>query len=165
MKKVFLFVLVSVFVCTGVSSFSQEAAAAPAVKEAAAPAAAPAGDGKVTLESLEGLSEEQILALLKQMSIDDILYILNQVLNHGSRGLLVNFLGALNQYIASLDTDKAIEFAQRAAAENPELGFGTSQDGKPVLYLTGGLENGGSNANKPIDDAGGNTVSGGGERN
>ena len=165
MKKVFLFVLVSVFVCTGVSSFSQEAAAAPAVKEAAAPAAAPAGDGKVTLESLEGLSEEQILALLKQMSIDDILYILNQVLNHGSRGLLVNFLGALNQYIASLDTDKAIEFAQRAAAENPELGFGTSQDGKPVLFFNNGLDNGNSTIIRDNDDGESKTVSGGASKN
>ena len=146
-------------------SFSQEAAAAPAVKEAAAPAAAPAGDGKVTLESLEGLSEEQILALLKQMSIDDILYILNQVLNHGSRGLLVNFLGALNQYIASLDTDKAIEFAQRAAAENPELGFGTSQDGKPVLFFNNGLDNGNSTIIRDNDDGESKTVSGGASKN
>ena len=166
MKKVFLFVLVSVFVCTGVSSFSQEAAAAPAGAAPAAKEAAPkAGDSKVTLESLEGLSEEQILALLKQMSIDDILYLLNQVLNHGSRGLLVNFLGALNQYLASLDTDKAIEFAQRATAENPELGFGMSQDGKPSLFLTGGLDDVNSNPNKPTEDAGSKTVSGGGERN
>ena len=54
----------------------RSAAAAPAGAAPAAKEAAPkAGDSKVTLESLEGLSEEQILALLKQMSIDDILYL------------------------------------------------------------------------------------------
>ena len=148
MKRMFLLVLMSVFVCTVTSSFSQDA---PAVKGDAAAPVVNAADGKITLESLEGLSEEEILALIKKLNLDDIFYLLNQVINRGSNTLLKNVIGALNQYIASLDAEKAAEFAQRASQENPALGFGVSKDGTTAIYVSGSNTDGARNNNGGVN--------------
>ena len=132
MKKVFLLVLVLVITTTTTNVFAQPAAEA----KPAAEAEKKAPSGKLSLADLEGLTEEQILALLKQLELDDILSYLKMVVAGGSRELLVNMLGALNAYMASLDAEKAMEVAQKVVADNPELSFGTGRDGKPVIYVT-----------------------------
>lgn len=147
MRKVFLLSLV--FSLITVNVFAQaaaggkpEAGAKPAVEAKPAAGAKPAVDagkkapsGKLSLADLEGLTEEQILALLKSLELDDILYYLKMVVAGGSRELLVNMLGALNGYMASLDPQKAMEVAQKVVADNPELSFGMGKDGKPVVFV------------------------------
>ena len=135
MKKVLYLTLVLVFSLTTANVFAQ--AAAPGKGKAAVEAGKKeVAAGKVSLAELEGLTEEQILALLKTMELDDIMSCLRLSVSSGSRELLVNMLGALNSYMGGLEPQKAMEVAQRAAQENPSLSFGTGKDGKPVVYVT-----------------------------
>jgi hypothetical protein len=125
MKKAFLMTLALVFSLTTMNALSQAVAAADGK--------AKAGE-KVTLENLEGLTEEQILALLKTLEIDDIMQYLKLTMGSGSRELMANMIGALNSYMGTLEPQKAMEVAQKATAENSELSFGTSKSGKPVVF-------------------------------
>ncbi len=133
MKRVFFLALAIVFSLATSNVFAQAAAAEGAKPAVSAEKKVQAG--KLTLADLEGLTEEQILALLKKLELDDILYYLKMVVAGGSRELLVNMLGALNAYMASLDPQKAIEVAEKVVADNPQLSFGIGRNGKPVVFV------------------------------
>ena len=133
MKRVF-FLALAIVVSLATSNVFAQAAAAEGAKPAVS-AEKKVQAGKLTLADLEGLTEEQILALLKKLELDDILYYLKMVVAGGSRELLVNLLGALNAYMASLDPQKAIEVAEKVVADNPQLSFGIGRNGKPVVFV------------------------------
>ena len=133
MKRVF-FLALAVVVSLATSNVFAQAAASEGAKPAVS-AEKKVQAGKLSLADLEGLTEEQILALLKKLELDDIMYYLKMVVAGGSRELLVNMLGALNAYMASLDPQKALEVAQKVVAENPQLSFGIGRDGKPVVFV------------------------------
>ncbi len=133
MKRVFFLALAIVISLTTSNVFAQAAASEGAKPAVSAEKAVQAG--KLSLADLEGLTEEQILALLKKLELDDILFYLKMVVAGGSRELLVNMLGALNAYMASLDPQKALEVAQKVVADNPQLSFGIGRNGKPVVFV------------------------------
>ena len=134
MKRFFYLALVLVFSLTAANAFAQ-AAAPGSGKAAVAAEKKDVAAGKLSLADLEGLTEEQILALLKKLELDDIMYYLKLAVAGGTRELLVNMLGALNAYMASLDPQKALEVAQKVVADNPQLSFGIGRNGKPVVFI------------------------------
>ena len=156
MKRVFFLAMLLVFSLTTTKAFAQAApeeakpAAPEAVKPAAPEAVKPAPEaakpapevakkdapaGKLSLADLEGMTEEQILALMKTLDLEDILYYLRMAVSGGTRELLVNMLGALNAYMASLDPEKAKEVAQKAVADNPLLSFGVDKNGNVIVFV------------------------------
>ena len=132
MKRVF-FLAMAIVISFATSNVFAQAAASNGAKPAVSAEKVPSG--KLPLKDLEGLTEEQVLALLKKLELDDIMYYLKMVVAGGSRELLVNMLGALNVYMASLDPQRALEVAQKVVADNPQLSFGVGRTGKPVVFI------------------------------